>query len=168
MIRSFDLDVLSEILPGFRIQSKSLCGVLLAAQCKGAPPPDKRFFMVFPQDWRPRGQPGDIRWPGRGAWSLQPSCSHKPTHTAHSANQSTQGQWSWIRCRHATCQHCDFSVSVRGVCGVCGVCGALMHGSLCVSCLHWAHPADLLSELSITLLCPTDSSRRVGGPNAKY
>lgn len=36
MIHSFDLELLSKIWLGFGVQSKSLCGVLLAAQCKGA------------------------------------------------------------------------------------------------------------------------------------
>lgn len=65
--------------------------------------------MLLPQELRPQGKPGDIRWSGSGAWSLQASCSHK------TSSHSGVGWWGHTGAIklgqvQAACEHYDFSL----------------------------------------------------------
>lgn len=91
--------------------------------------------MVFPQDWRPQGQPGVIGWPGSGAWSPQPSCSHK-TSTHNTLSQ--RGHTGAIKlCQVQTTMPLWGSEWVS-------VCSSWLYRVFCMGCLHWPNQADLL------------------------
>lgn len=151
VIHSFDPELLSTIWQGFRIQSKRLCGVLLAAWCKGGPVQIRgSLWMVFPQDWRPQGQSGDIRWPGSGAWSLQPSCSHKTSTHTHNT-QHTQPQ----RARRGN----KVGSGADDYASTMSECSAWMYRAFCMGCLHWPNwavvcyvPVQTVSRTSFGLL----------------